>query len=124
PLISSCEPTSQSWYHLATFLLNDTATTESYSLSLHDALPIYCKDKATLIVTMLRELGIPSTIVLVRTGLRGDFDPSPASLAPFEDRKSTRLNSSHVKISYAVFCLKKKKKDLHGVVSPCANHRS
>lgn len=43
-----------------------------------------CKDKATLIVTMLRELGIPATIVLVRTQLRGDVGPEPASLAPFD----------------------------------------
>ena len=43
-----------------------------------------CKDKATLIVTLLRELGIPSTIVLVRTRLRGDIEPEPASLAPFD----------------------------------------
>lgn len=43
-----------------------------------------CKDKATLIVTMLKELGIPATIVIVRTGLRGDFDDYPASLAPFD----------------------------------------
>jgi tetratricopeptide (TPR) repeat protein len=44
-----------------------------------------CKDKATLIVTMLKELGIPATIVIVRTGMRGDFDGSaPASLAPFD----------------------------------------
>lgn len=43
-----------------------------------------CKDKATLIVTMLRELGIPSTIVLVRTRQRGDIESSPASLAPFD----------------------------------------
>ncbi len=43
-----------------------------------------CKDKATLIVTMLKELGIPATIVIVRTGLRGDFETYPASLAPFD----------------------------------------
>jgi transglutaminase-like putative cysteine protease len=43
-----------------------------------------CKDKATLIVTMLKELGIPATIVILRTGLRGDFETSPASLAPFD----------------------------------------
>ena len=43
-----------------------------------------CKDKATLIVTMLKELGIPATIVIVRTQNRGDFDPDPASLAPFD----------------------------------------
>lgn len=43
-----------------------------------------CKDKATLIVTMLKELGIPATIVIVRTGLKGDFETEPASLAPFD----------------------------------------
>ena len=43
-----------------------------------------CKDKATVIVTMLREAGIPSTIVLVRTGMRGGIEPTPASLAPFD----------------------------------------
>ncbi|MBL0195461.1 MAG: DUF3857 domain-containing protein [Myxococcales bacterium] len=43
-----------------------------------------CKDKATLIVTMLKEAGIPSTIVILRTGMRGDFESSPASLAPFD----------------------------------------
>jgi tetratricopeptide (TPR) repeat protein/transglutaminase-like putative cysteine protease len=43
-----------------------------------------CKDKATLIVTMLKELGIPATIVIVRTQNRGDFDTDPASLAPFD----------------------------------------
>lgn len=43
-----------------------------------------CKDKATLIVTMLKELGIHATIVIVRTGMRGDFETEPASLAPFD----------------------------------------
>jgi tetratricopeptide (TPR) repeat protein/transglutaminase-like putative cysteine protease len=43
-----------------------------------------CKDKATLIVTMLRELGIDATLVLVRTGMRGNIEPVPASLAPFD----------------------------------------
>lgn len=43
-----------------------------------------CKDKATLIVTMLKELGIPATIVILRTGMRGDFESEPASLAPFD----------------------------------------
>lgn len=43
-----------------------------------------CKDKATLIVTMLKEAGIPASLVLVRTGMRGEFETSPASLAPFD----------------------------------------
>src|SRR6202048_5441811 len=69
------------------FFFNDTATTEIYTLSLHDALPISpsarCRDRA------------PSFI-------------KPSTSRPCRDRKSTRLNSSHEWISYAVFCLKKK----------------
>src|SRR6266704_5712403 len=70
------------------FFFNDTATTEIYTLSLHDALPIY------------------------RGVLPGQF-AHPAGWGDFAvDRKSTRLNSSPVSISYAVFCLKKKIKYL------------
>src|SRR5690349_24846671 len=73
------------------FFFNDTATTEIYTLSLHDALPI-SKSKPPM-----PEKRLPCVI--------------PGSLLPERpDRKSTRLNSSHVEISYAVFCLKKKKK--------------
>src|ERR1017187_3977797 len=67
---------------------NDTATTEIYTLSLHDALPIYCR----------RRLSRART---------GDCRRDDRVRAP-SDRKSTRLNSSHRCISYAVFCLKKK----------------
>src|SRR5438067_4676033 len=77
------------------FFFKDTATTEIYTLSLHDALPIPpagCR---------LSYAGLDGK--LRQTALR--FDPDPTEL----DRKSTRLNSSHVSISYAVFCLKKKK---------------
>src|SRR3989442_8334536 len=70
------------------FFFNDTATTEIYTLSLHDALPI-CKAPATCMKARR-----PVFIVAL---------PAKAT-----DRKSTRLNSSHVRISYAVFCLKKK----------------
>src|SRR6266576_2513823 len=72
------------------FCFNDTATTEIYTLSLHDALPIFFAS----IRTRLRP---------TRRCFAPDRCPSVA-----EDRKSTRLNSSHVEISYAVFCLKKK----------------
>src|SRR3989442_11338097 len=79
------------------FFFNDTATTEIYTLSLHDALPICAawiwKRKSP---TSRKPKG--STI---RIGLKRSTFP--------KDRKSTRLNSSHVRISYAVFCLKKKK---------------
>src|SRR6266540_5804503 len=74
------------------FFFNDTATTEIYTLSLHDALPI--NPIAASVRTAGKILRIP-------------IAPSGAT-AP--DRKSTRLNSSHITISYAVFCLKKKKK--------------
>src|SRR6266853_5121809 len=73
------------------FFFNDTATTEIYTLSLHDALPILVTPPfihLPLIWPAGWELGI----------------------AEDQDRKSTRLNSSHSQISYAVFCLKKKKK--------------
>src|SRR5215211_9068305 len=72
------------------FFFNDTATTEIYTLSLHDALPIF---------------GHRCRRVHGRTVLR-----APPKQRVAEDRKSTRLNSSHTVISYAVFCLKKKKK--------------
>src|SRR5690349_22073189 len=73
------------------FFFNDTATTEIYTLSLHDALPIYpavhCNWREPDALLHVDPVGRPDGI----------------------DRKSTRLNSSHVEISYAVFCLKKKK---------------
>src|SRR6266480_6843580 len=76
------------------FFFNDTATTEIYTLSLHDALPIFSPS--------LRSLHASSSAV----------PPMPRRRARSRlrrDRKSTRLNSSHMSISYAVFCLKKKK---------------
>src|SRR2546427_7515431 len=91
------------------FFFNDTATTEIYTLSLHDALPI-CD---------LRGIPIPWRLIDCSFGVFG-FIPlrfcqrSATELAEKHfsngDRKSTRLNSSHSQISYAVFCLKKKKK--------------
>src|SRR3989442_8406999 len=80
------------------FFFNDTATTEIYTLSLHDALPISrlrCKLPRAL-ETRTKSVANPD-----RQGLL-------LRLVGPEDRKSTRLNSSHVRISYAVFCLKKK----------------
>src|SRR6266496_4491563 len=81
------------------FFFNDTATTEIYTLSLHDALPI--SDVVDLIARM-RRAGVVSLGLVTQP-------PAPVRGG---DRKSTRLNSSHVEISYAVFCLKKKKKSL------------
>src|SRR5690349_24611087 len=75
------------------FFFNDTATTEIYTLSLHDALPIF-----------RRGCGVG------QGELHDVLGAQPGDQLPGGDRKSTRLNSSHVEISYAVFCLKKKKK--------------
>src|SRR2546422_7655372 len=84
------------------FFFNDTATTEIYTLSLHDALPIW--DTRTL-----SSPNRSSTCPLAgRTVISGSIRP---------DRKSTRLNSSHGYISYAVFCLKKKKTQKAGLIS-------
>src|SRR2546428_1888759 len=84
------------------FFFNDTATTEIYTLSLHDALPIYlaraCRSR-------------------LQPGARARRRRVGA--AEQRDRKSTRLNSSHDQISYAVFCLKKKKKPAD-CNTPCA----
>src|SRR5436309_8744197 len=77
------------------FFFNDTATTEIYTLSLHDALPISKKIVAAETAWMNDR---PFGIYLFLCHFPRDSG----------DRKSTRLNSSHVKISYAVFCLKKK----------------
>src|SRR2546422_8620231 len=79
------------------FFFNDTATTEIYTLSLHDALPIY----------EARPLLHQRTVPPPRRASGRSHRRPEASLAA--DRKSTRLNSSHGYISYAVFCLKKKK---------------
>src|SRR2546430_12374917 len=105
------------------FFFNDTATTEIYTLSLHDALPICA-------ASFKRLLGCAPIMVaecLPCTGTRA---------LHHRDRKSTRLNSSHSQISYAVFCLKKKNHTLpthhntlttevqyHSVHSPSDVHR-
>src|SRR2546422_7532682 len=89
------------------FFFNDTATTEIYTLSLHDALPIYYKtaDKIKL-RAKLTQFGLPILGLGSHAGDRIAVKP----IEPGQrDRKSTRLNSSHGYISYAVFCLKKKK---------------
>src|SRR5256885_7008442 len=79
------------------FFFNDTATTEIYTLSLHDALPIssraHYRGNSSCSGCDLRSMVLRS---------------SGATHSPAPDRKSTRLNSSHLVISYAVFCLKKK----------------
>src|SRR5256885_5567929 len=95
------------------FFFNDTATTEIYTLSLHDALPIYNKTVLigdwpymTAFDMSLRERNFDVLDALTRmTRLMVEGE-----IIQLSDRKSTRLNSSHLVISYAVFCLKKKNK--------------
>src|SRR5947209_13268790 len=91
------------------FFFNDTSTTEIYTLSLHDALPIFVRviHRGLYLLDMGLHLWSYYGCKLFFS-LRA-FLPS-CFLARQEDRKSTRLNSSHANISYAVFCLKKKKK--------------
>src|SRR2546430_12121475 len=89
------------------FFFNDTATTEIYTLSLHDALPIY-----PAAARERRNEVIQNLDVLVRLEPVDDVLTEEGGIrhGAVGDRKSTRLNSSHSQISYAVFCLKKKKK--------------
>src|SRR5256885_6407448 len=96
------------------FFFNDTAPTEIYTLSLHDALPISGRGSAAarhdeprrgVLYSAERSAGQPREPVLLQ----------PQPLQP-EDRKSTRLNSSHLVISYAVFCLKKKKIMIESII--------
>src|SRR3712207_8166923 len=92
------------------FFFNDTATTEIYTLSLHDALPIYGSGERVEEVTDLPQGHAEALLDLAQGGVA--YRRIPLKLGP-RDRKSTRLNSSHANISYAVFCLKKKKKTNH-----------
>src|SRR3712207_8909580 len=89
------------------FFFNDPATTEIYTLSLHDALPISGRRRqARGLVGAVRRMPLSFLPILAMDALRA----GPLTIA--RDRKSTRLNSSHANISYAVFCLKKKKNNI------------
>src|SRR5256885_15933682 len=85
------------------FFFNDTATTEIYTLSLHDALPI------SISRTIERERVICTQRLHRRRALGCNHVATNRGRTTTTDRKSTRLNSSHLVISYAVFCLKKKR---------------
>src|SRR5690606_40939845 len=106
------------------FLFADAAAPHIYTLSLHDALPIYGSLASTLWPELCRQVlcdfrmrarsgpnSAPATKKRAAAATRLSFEATVwRLLSRAGDRKSTRLNSSHVKISYAVFCLKKKKK--------------
>src|SRR5256886_12940643 len=100
------------------FFFNDTATTEIYTLSLHDALPIYrgpaprgARPSGPQEPARRPGPAHPPEVwryFADRPGLSENLPAIGCGAAPWGDRKSTRLNSSHSQISYAVFCLKKK----------------
>src|SRR2546430_9033662 len=90
------------------FFFNDTATTEIYTLSLHDALPIFSMCASTWAMSLQFWGHCRSLSAAERLSLKRQKGQKPGQI--IVDRKSTRLNSSHSQISYAVFCLKKKKK--------------
>src|SRR3712207_7910883 len=105
---------------LVRFFFNDTATTEIYTLSLHDALPIYLKlGKDQTASQPASSFGPSDTIYAVATVSNAPGAVKVKGRLVIEDvegqqdRKSTRLNSSHANISYAVFCLKKKKYNIY-----------
>src|SRR5438874_7269434 len=98
------------------FFFGDTPTTDIHTLSLHDALPIFLGD-------LLRPREIaedPRLVALEPHALVTRIKPGDETR--ILDRKSTRLNSSHVESSYAVFCLKKKKPESKKVKPPMTMH--
>src|SRR2546430_11350773 len=99
------------------FFFNDTATTEIYTLSLHDALPIFELPQWRHVIQDPERSPVSThhNVVVVND-----------EIADGGDRKSTRLNSSHSQISYAVFCLKKKKNkyDIYEDANRCNRYES
>src|SRR5207249_5838999 len=108
---------------LSRFFFKHTVTPENYTLSLHDALPIWKGLDPALLPEIVQKAHATGLRVSTHIENAADFHnalvagvdeinhmPGFRYGADIEDRKSTRLNSSHVSISYAVFCLKKKKK--------------
>src|SRR5699024_11504421 len=103
---------------IPTLVLDTTLASANYTLSLHDALPIYRIEAEQSLLTLesdkaSMEIPAPKAGVIKSLAIKlGDRLKEGDDLLELEvdaDRKSTRLNSSHVSISYAVFCLKKKK---------------
>src|SRR3712207_7041508 len=88
------------------FFFNDTATTEIYTLSLHDALPILSRTRNPTAAD--RGCAVAGAGLSLACFAWGGERCSACRFNGVRDRKSTRLNSSHANISYAVFCLKKK----------------
>src|SRR5438132_10383065 len=99
------------------FYINDPANIDIYTLSLHDALPISGQIEVGMIRQVQDGRGVrfgdvvhAQRVVVGELVGNGDHERARVALITVLDRKSTRLNSSHTVISYAVFCLKKKNK--------------
>src|SRR3712207_7123915 len=101
-------------FALIYFFFNDTATTEIYTLSLHDALPISLREGADEDIGDGDGRRRQQAARMAALEHRCDL----VAREPAADRKSTRLNSSHANISYAVFCLKKKKNQQPNSIIP------
>src|SRR2546422_7769321 len=104
--------TLRSPIHVFFFFFNDTATTEIYTLSLHDALPIFFRQLQRLSLSYHDSVGTADSAYRIQNDAQA-----------IRDRKSTRLNSSHGYISYAVFCLKKKNENIK-LVGVCVARRT
>src|SRR3712207_7873064 len=104
------------------FFFNDTATTEIYTLSLHDALPI-SGDLAVAVDRHSRPGGLGRLLLPAPGRHPRHVDHGVGEPPDDGDRKSTRLNSSHANISYAVFCLKKKK-NTYSIIYQCQYSRA
>src|SRR2546430_13135827 len=106
------------------FFFNDTATTEIYTLSLHDALPIFAAFAVAYRYAVWAQR--PPTRMYLKRGVQMFMRRSSAvprnTGRQTIDRKSTRLNSSHSQISYAVFCLKKKTQTITQPALHTASH--
>src|SRR5438132_3273590 len=102
-------------FSTSSFFFKDTSTTEIYTLSLHDALPI---SENPARAEFLRELQ-PRWQQITRDDVHAAQGEQPREHQTDRDRKSTRLNSSHTVISYAVFCLKKKRRMANGLNRIC-----
>src|SRR3712207_7667015 len=107
-----------------TIFFNESATTEIYTLSLHDALPIF--DEFGFDPELADQAFQPLLRLLYREWFRTEVfgverlpEKTAALVVANQDRKSTRLNSSHANISYAVFCLKKKLYTLVSLTAVC-----
>src|SRR2546426_1991301 len=105
------------------FFFNDTATTEIYTLSLHDALPI----STSMLPLKSSRACVSAAPAIGRSTARAPVNSMLARVVSkwvlLGDRKSTRLNSSHLVISYAVFCLKKKKRKVPNTAENKNRHR-